>query len=74
MKDWKPTGWLGFSITGIKYINICDVTNMDLKINQLIAEIQMVAGEKLSSIQGMYPVHNKVVSRCDKLVLNIKEC
>jgi hypothetical protein len=55
MKDWKPTGWLGFSITGLKYINFCDIaTNKDLKINQLLAEIQMLAGDKLGSVQGMY--------------------
>jgi len=55
IKDWKPTGWLGFSITGLKYINFCDMeTNKDLKINQLLAEIQMLAGDKLGSIQGIY--------------------
>jgi hypothetical protein len=73
MKDWKPTGWLGFSITGLKYINFCDITtNMDLKINQLIDEIQMLAGQKLSSFQGTYLLHNESGNRCDKLVLNMK--
>ncbi|CAF1185857.1 unnamed protein product, partial [Didymodactylos carnosus] len=66
LKDWKPTGWLGFSITGQKWIDFRDVaTNMDLRINQLIAEIQMVAGNKLSSIQGINLVHNAVGSKDD---------
>ena len=69
MKDWKPNGWLGFSITGLKYINFCDMaTNMDLRINQLIAEIQMIAGDKLGSIEGLYLGYEKVVNRCDKCI------
>ncbi|CAF2217890.1 unnamed protein product [Rotaria magnacalcarata] len=61
MKDWKPTGWLGFSITGHKWIDFRDIaTNMDLRINQLIAEIQMLAGDKLSSIKDIRITHNDV--------------
>ncbi|CAF3440822.1 unnamed protein product [Rotaria sp. Silwood2] len=35
MPDWKPTGWLGFTIAGHKWINFCDIdTNMDLRMEQ----------------------------------------
>ncbi|CAF1427144.1 unnamed protein product [Rotaria sordida] len=51
---WKPTGWLGFTITGHKWIDFRDIdTNMDLRIQQLIAEIQMLVGNKLDCFQGM---------------------
>ncbi|CAF0829023.1 unnamed protein product [Adineta steineri] len=54
IKDWKPSGWLGFSVTGLKYIKFTDYsTNSDLRINELVAEIQMVAGKQFSSIQPL---------------------
>lgn len=47
--NWKPTGWLGFSITGLKWINFRDVeTNMDIRMQQLVSEIQVKAGDKLN--------------------------
>lgn len=53
VKEWKPTGWLGFSITGLKYINFCDASsNFDARISQLIDEIHMVAGSKLVSVES----------------------
>ncbi|CAF4400027.1 unnamed protein product [Rotaria sp. Silwood2] len=54
MPDWKPTGWLGFTIAGHKWINFCDIdTNMDLRMEQLVAEIQMLVGDKLNCFQGV---------------------
>ena len=54
MRDWKPTGWLGFTITGHKWIDFRDFdTNMDLRTEQLIAEINMLVGDKLDCFQGM---------------------
>jgi len=52
--NWKPTGWLGFSITGHKWIDFRDIdTNMDLRMQQLIAEIQMLVGNKLDCFKDM---------------------
>jgi len=56
--NWKPTGWLGFTITGHKWIDFRDVDkNMDLRIQQLIMEIQMLVGNKLDCFQGMEPLN-----------------
>jgi len=52
--NWKPSGWLGFTITGHKWIDFRDFDrNTDLRIQQLIAEIQMLAGNKLDCFQGI---------------------
>ncbi len=52
--SWKPTGWLGFTITGHKWIDFRDTdTNIDLPIKQLIMEIQMLVGNQLDCFQGM---------------------
>lgn len=51
---WKPTGWLGFTITGHKWIDFRDIdTNIDVRIEQLIKEIQMLVGNRMDCFQGM---------------------
>ena len=56
--NWKPTGWLGFSITGHKWIDFRDIDiNMDLRIQQLIMEIQMLVGNKFDCFQDMEPIN-----------------
>ncbi|CAF4899864.1 unnamed protein product [Rotaria sp. Silwood1] len=55
--NWKPTGWLGFTITGHKWIDFRDIdTNMDLRIQQLINEIRMLVGNKLDCFKDMEPL------------------
>ncbi|CAF1581160.1 unnamed protein product [Adineta ricciae] len=55
--NWKPTGWLGFTITGHKWIDFRDIdTNMDLRIEQLISEIHMLVGNKLDCFKDMKPL------------------
>lgn len=52
--NWKPTGWLGFSITGHKWIDFRDIDkNMDLRIQQLIMEIQMLVGNKFDCFRDI---------------------
>jgi hypothetical protein len=56
--NWKPTGWLGFTITGHKWIDFRDIdTNIDLRMQQLIAEIQMLVGNKLDCFKDMEQLH-----------------
>ncbi|CAF1013861.1 unnamed protein product [Rotaria sordida] len=55
--NWKPTGWLGFTITGHKWIDFRDIdTNMDLRIQQLINEIRLLVGNKLDCFKDMEPL------------------
>ncbi|CAF1429725.1 unnamed protein product [Adineta ricciae] len=57
LPNWKPTGWLGFTITGHKWIDFRDIdTNMDLRIEQLISEIHMLAENKLDYFKDMKPL------------------
>ena len=56
--NWKPTGWLGFTITGHKWIDFRDIdTNIDLRTQQLIGEIQMLVGNKLDCFRNMQPLN-----------------
>ncbi|CAF3383574.1 unnamed protein product, partial [Rotaria sp. Silwood2] len=55
--NWKPKGWLGFSIEGHKWTAFWDTdTNMDLRIQQLAAESQLLVGDKLDCFQGAKPL------------------
>lgn len=50
--NWKPKGWLGFTIAGHKWINFRDIgTNMELRMQQLVAEIKTLVGDKLNLLQ-----------------------
>jgi hypothetical protein len=71
--NWKPTGWLGFTIAGHKWINFRDVeSNMDTRMQQLVTEIQMLVGNKLNCFQGVTqpnitPNASKVVEPLDEI-------
>jgi hypothetical protein len=49
-RDWEPSTWLGLVIAGLVWVDFRETTdaNVDLKIDKLIDQIRVVAGQKLN--------------------------
>ena len=49
-RGWEPSTWLGLVTAGLVWVDFREATdaNIDLKIDKLIDQIRIVAGDKLN--------------------------